>query len=90
MASGPNLYHNQSYIKYAWHNFGLKTSLENYVRETLRVAQTETDGKEDVENSVLLRLSVSEHLCSFWGDDENAKSIHQCLMSLQGNKKRDS
>lgn len=70
---------------YAWNTLGFRVSLENCVREILDVVQTAQE--EHTVCTALLQLSTLEHICSCWGDEENAVSIHQCIMGLHERSK---
>lgn len=80
-----SIYQNRSYMKHAWQILGLKSSLEDYVRELSNAAQTAEE--EEVLRPVFLRLSMLEHIFSHWEDEESAISIHQCIMNLRRKKR---
>lgn len=83
---GPTLYQNRSSMSSAWQTLGFKAALEQYVRE-LKVNAVQTAQEDDNVSAASLRLSILEHICSCWGDEENAVSIHQCIMDLQRRSK---
>jgi hypothetical protein len=69
---------------YAWKTLGFQVSLEHYVKEILDAVQT---AQEDYTVcTALIQLSTLEHICSCWGDEENAVSIHNCLLDLHKRK----
>lgn len=86
-ALGAGLYQNRGYMSYAWKTLEFKVALEHYVQEVLEALQTAQG--EDTVCTASLRLSILEHICSCWGDNENAVSIHESLIELHQGSRHD-
>lgn len=83
-AWGEDIYQNRRSMSYAWETLGFKVSLEKYVKTILDAVQTAP--QDYTVCTALLRLSTLEHVCSCWGDEENAVSIHNCILDLHKRK----